>query len=92
MIRAPAQKSYAAVGCIVGAASGFHAAIKGLHIGKTLAANVGPLGFAFTGIAGAVICALTGSAIGAELGAKAGCKIDLAFMSRYRCSSCKQAF
>ncbi|MDH1428174.1 hypothetical protein N5J23_15130 [Comamonas aquatica] len=92
MIRAPAQKSYAVIGCVVGAAGGFNAAVKGLHVGRALAAHVGPISFAFTGIAGAVICALAGSAIGAELGAKAGSKIDQALMSRYRCSSCKQAF
>lgn len=92
MIRAPTQKTYAVIGCVVGATGGFNAALRGLHIGKALAAHVGPMSFAFTGVAGAVICALASSAIGAELGAKAGSKIDQALMSRYRCSSCKQAF
>ena len=91
-IKAPVQKSYAAIGCVVGATGGFNAAVKGFHVGRALAAHVGPMSFAFTGIAGAVMCALAGSAIGAELGAKAGSKIDQALMSCYRCSSCKQAF
>ena len=92
MIRAPAQKTYAVIGCVIGATGGLNAALRGLHIGKALAAHVGPVGFAFTGVAGAVICALASSAIGAELGAKAGSKVDQALMTRYHCSSCKQAF
>lgn len=92
MIRAPTQKTYAVIGCVVGATGGFNAALRGLHIGKALAAHVGPVGFAFTGIAGAVICALASSAIGAELGAKAGNKVDQALLCRYRCVSCKQTF
>lgn len=91
-IKAPVQKSYAAIGCIVGATGGFNAALKRLHVGRALTAHVGPTSLAFNGVAGAVIAAMTAAAIGCELGAKSGAKIDLVLFDNYRCCACGKTF
>lgn len=80
------------IGCLVGAAGGFHASVKGLPIAKLATPALVASGFAFTGVAGAVVAALSAAAVGCEFGAKAGAKIDLMLFDNFRCSNCQRTF
>ena len=90
--RTPATYACAVLGCAVGAAGGFHASNKGLSIASLPSTSLASAGFAFNGVAGAVVAAMTAAAIGCELGAKAGAKIDLVLFDNYRCSACEKTF
>jgi len=90
--RTPATYVCAVLGCAVGAAGGFHASNKGLSIASLPSTSLASAGFAFNGVAGAVVAAMTAAAIGCDLGAKAGAKIDLVLFDNYRCSACGKTF
>ena len=90
--RTPATYACAVLGCAVGAAGGFLASSRGLAIASPPSTSLASAGFAFNGVAGAVVAAMTAAAIGCELGAKAGAKIDLVLFDNYRCCACGKTF
>lgn len=85
--RAVGLKTYGALGMLVGAAGALHAALSRLPAGA-----VSTPGLALSGIAAAVLAALSASALGCQIGAKAGAQLDgLLFGNRF-CMDCKSCF
>lgn len=88
--RAMGLKIFGAIGIAVGAAGAFKASLKALQVLQS--GSVALPGIALTGIASAVLTAMSASALGCEIGTKAGAQLDRMLLGNRFCRSCKRSF
>ena len=88
--RATGLKIFGAIGIVVGAAGAFKASLKALQVLQN--GNVALPGIALTCIASAVLTAMSASALGCEIGTKAGAQLDRMLLGNRFCQTCKRSF
>ena len=83
--RATGLKIFGAIGIVVGAAGAFKASLKALQVLRS--GSVALPGIALTGIASAVLTAMSASALGCEIGTKAGAQLDRMLLGKQSSAS-----
>lgn len=80
-------KLFGAIGLLAGAAGALKTSLKHLPTGGTSLPDL-----ALSKVAVAVLAALSASAVGCELGCKAGAQLDRMLLGNRFCTNCKRSF